>query len=137
MPDVVFKANLVNVLIDGQEFTLLSDIRASDDYGLQEVSGIGDIHVKEYPPSLARHEFTLNGYVTKPEPSWSDGIIPENGDAALTEKVFTIEIFDKKGPLLRKYLNASCNRGEASLAAHRLIMKNAQFFALDAVGTFV
>lgn len=135
MADVTLKANKTKVMIDGAEMILLSDIDIDDSYALERVSGIGDIHVKENVPTVAQHVFTLNGYIPKPEPSWVQGIIPENGDVALQGRTFSVEVFEQNG-LKRKYVEASCNRGRATLRAHMLFMKNAEFYALDAVGTF-
>lgn len=131
-----YEANRTRVFVGGIEFHLLSNVRGTDNYALERVSGIGDIHVREHVPTVAQHEFTLSGYMVKDEQSISSGIIPENGDAALLGRTFTVEMFDKDGPLLRRYEQAMCNNADASMAAHRLLMKDTTFYATDVVGKY-
>lgn len=130
------EANKTRVFINGVEFFLLANIRGSDDYALDRVSGIGDIHVKEHIPTVAQHVFTMSGYMLKNEPSITNGIVPENGDAALEGRIFSIEIFSREGPLLRRYEEAMCNNADANMTAHRLLMKDATFYATDVSGSY-
>lgn len=136
MPIVTYEANKSRVFIDGAEVKLLTDFTQSDNYALESVSGIGDIHVLQHAPTVARHEVRFSGYVKKPETLMSSGVIPENGDIALVGRTFTIEVFDKDGPLLRRYEDCMCNNGEARMQRHGLLMKDAVFYAIDAKGAF-
>lgn len=132
----VWEANKTRVFLDGVEFFLLSNIRATDDYALERVSGIGDIHVKENIPTVAQHVFTMSGYIVKDEQAIARSVIPENGDVALEGRTFSIEIFDKEGPLLRRYEECTCNNADANMTAHRLLMKDATFYAIDVSGQY-
>lgn len=134
MGKFTYESNKIRLMVDGVQLNLVGRFEATDDYALEAVSGIGDIHVIEHVPTIALHRFTLNGYVEKTEKTISMGIIPENGDVALRGKTFHIEIFDTEGPLLRKYEDAMCNNGSSSADAHRLYMKGATFHALDTAG---
>lgn len=131
-----YEANKSRVFINGVELFLLSDIRCSDDYALEAISGIGNVHVKQHVPTVARHQFTLNGYMERNEKTIRNNIIPENGDVALRGRTFSVEIFDREGPLLRRYEEAMCNDVNASMSAHRLMMKGATFHATDVKGPF-
>ncbi|AZF90218.1 MAG: hypothetical protein BPH100C_155 [Phage 5P_2] len=50
--------NRVVVRFDGKIIGLAQNVRGSDDYALDPASGIGDIHVQEYVPTVARHTVT-------------------------------------------------------------------------------
>lgn len=113
---------------------LLQTIRGRDDYGPEPVSGIGDIHAREYPPTMARHIITMTGVALRKEKVFELGIVPENGDDALRGKTFSIEIFSKQGPLLRKWEQAVGADADLVVTAHRVLMKDATFFATDAGG---
>lgn len=136
MGTFTFEANRARVFVNDVEFILLQNVRGSDDYAPEPVSGIGDIHVREYPPTIARHQFTLSGYMVKDEPAIANGIFSENGASRLDQDEFTVEIFDKDGPLLRKYIGVSFANGSFNMTAHRLMMKDATFNARDVEGTF-
>jgi hypothetical protein len=136
MARFVLPANETRLLFNGIEMTLEQNITCDDNYGLEPVSGIGDIHVAEYPPTLARHRLSLSGYAKLTEPLYLQGIAPENGDEALEANVFDIEIFDKKtGTLRRRYENCSYDGGQFEVRAHYFWMVNANFVATDVSGT--
>lgn len=132
----IYTGNEVRVVMDGVELDLVQTIRGSDDYGDEYVSGIGDIHGLELVPTFARHTVTISGFALKKEKAILLGIIRENGDEALKGKHFTIEIFSKEGPLLRKWEDAVNNSGDINVTAHRIVVKDATFMALDAAGTY-
>lgn len=50
--------NRVTVRFDGREIGLVQSVRMSDDYAPEPASGIGDIHVIEYVPTMARHSLS-------------------------------------------------------------------------------
>lgn len=136
MAFLVYESNKSRVFINGIECFLLNDVRESDNYALDRVSGIGDIHVRQHVPTMAQHEVTLTGYMLRDEQMVSSGIIPENGDEALKGRTFSIEIFDKEGPLLRRYEEAMCNNDGATITKHALFMKEATFYATNVSGKF-
>jgi hypothetical protein len=128
--------NRIVVLLDGNEVGLLQNVRASDDYGPEPASGIGDIHVQEYVPSMARHVLSISQMVLNKDKLRQLGIIPENGDAALQGLVFDIEQFDKdSGQSLRKYRGCSYASGDLDVTKHAIVMRSGTFNALDVTGT--
>jgi len=126
--------NRTVVLFDGKEVGLLQSVRSSDDYGLDPVSGIGDIHVAEYVPTVARHTISVQTMVLYKRNMRQAGLSVENGDDALKGNVFDIVQMDKDGEVLRKYTGCSFASGDLSIDAHKVISASCQFNALDVSG---
>lgn len=131
----VRSANIARVTMDGQEVGMLQNVRVSDDYSPEPASGIGDIHVQEYVPTMARHTISVGKLALRTKSLLKLGLVPKNGDAALEGMVFDIEIFDKKdGTLIRKCLNCSFASGDLEIQKHAIMSTNCQFYALDVEG---
>lgn len=128
--------NRVVVVFDGKQLGLVRSMRANDDYSPEPASGIGDIHVQEYVPTMARHSLSVSQMVLIKGAMLEAGIATENGDAALQGLVFDLEVYDKDtGVLMRKYLGVSYASGDIDINAHQIIVTSGQFNALDVVGT--
>jgi hypothetical protein len=127
--------NRIVVFFDGKQVGLIQSISQNDDYSPEPASGVGDIHVQEYVPSMARHSLTVNAMVLKRGALLEAGIVPENGDAVLQGLVFDFEVYDKdNGALIRKYLGCSYASGSTDVSKHAIVTQSAQFLALDVVG---
>lgn len=127
--------NHIKILLDGQVVGIMQNMRCSDDYGLEPVSGIGDIHVQEYAPTVARHQLSVSFAALRRDFLVKKGFVPENGDGALKGLVFDVEVYDKRdNELLKKYMGVSYGSGDVSFDAHRVIMRNCSFMALDTSG---
>lgn len=127
--------NRIVVMFDGKQLGLVQSVRANDDYSPEPASGIGDIHVQEYVPSMARHTLSVSQMVLIKGAMLEAGIAIENGDAALQGLVFDLEMYDKdSGQLLRKYVGVSYASGDLDISAHRIVVASGQFNALDVVG---
>lgn len=142
----VRSGNRIRIEFGGQEVGLLQDLRGSDDYGPEPASGIGDIHVQEYVPTMARHTVTTSQAILYTETLRSAGASLENGDDALKGMVFDIVVYDKNPPAsvntgagiyLRKYVGCSFASGDVEIRKHTIVMANATFQALDVVGTAI
>ena len=132
----VRSGNEIVVLFDGRQVGMVRSVRGSDDYGPDPASGIGDIHVQEYVPTIARHSLSVSGMVLIRENMMSVNITPENGDAVLQGLVFDLEVYSKvDGKLLRKYLGVSYASGDIDIQAHQIVVSSGQFNALDVTGT--
>lgn len=130
--------NRIEIQFDGKQIGLLQNLRPSDDYGHEPVSGIGDIHVQEYVPSMARHQISASTMVLFSQNMRDAGIAMENGDAVLKGLVFDIAIYGKDPKntgLLRKYMKCSFVSGDIEISKHAVVASNVQFSALDVVGT--
>jgi hypothetical protein len=119
----------------GVQIGLLQSVSMNDDYSPEPASGIGDIHVQEYVPTMARHSIQVEAMVLDKGAMISAGIVMENGDAVLQGVVFDIETYDKDdATLLRKYTGCSYASGSATITKHAIVMQSAQFLALDVSG---
>jgi hypothetical protein len=130
-------ANRIEIQLDGKKVGLMQNLRASDDYGLEPASGIGDIHVQEYVPTLARHQLSASTMVLFKLNLANAGIATENGDEALRGLVFDIVVFGKdpnNSGELRKYKDCSFASGDIEITKHQIVAHNAMFYALDAKG---
>ena len=108
--------NRIAVVFDGKQLGLVRSVRASDDYSPEPASGIGDIHVQEYVPTMARHTLSVSQMVLIKGAMLEAGIAAENGEAMLQGLVFDLEVYDKdSGALLRKYVGVSYASGETCI----------------------
>lgn len=131
----VRSGNQIAVLFDGKQIGLIQSISMNDDYAPDPASGIGDIHVQEYVPTMARHSLSVSAMLLNKSQLQAAGIVPENGDAVLQGLVFDIEQYDKlTGALLRKYTGVSYASGSIETTKHAIVTSNAQFNALDVNG---
>lgn len=127
--------NRVIVTFDEKRIGLVQNLRGSDDYGHEPASGIGDIHAVEYVPGMARHTITMSQMVLYVGAAREAGVTGLNGDDVLKGKVFDIVVQDREaGTVLRKYVSCSYVSGDVEVNAHRIIVANATFMALDVVG---
>jgi len=132
----VRSGNKIYVMFDGKQIGMVRSVRANDDYAPEPASGIGDIHVQEWVPTMARHSLNVSGMVLIKDSMMAAGITPENGDAVLNGLVFDFEVYDRiDGKLLRKYIGASYGSGDIDIQAHQIIVSSGQFNALDVTGT--
>jgi len=130
--------NLIVVLFDGKQIGLVQNVRMNDDYSPEPASGIGDIHVQEYVPTMARHSLSVSTMVLNRGSMREAGISMENGDAMLKGLVFDLEALDKvTGASLRKYLGVSYASGDLEIQKHAIVVASGTFNALDVRGTAV
>lgn len=132
----VRSGNQIKVFFDGKQVGLVQSVNANDDYSPEPASGIGDIHVAEYVPTMARHTLSVSKMLLNKADLSAAGIVPENGDAVLQGYVFDIEQYDNlTGDLIRKYVGCSYASGSVEVTKHAIVTANAQFNALDVSGT--
>lgn len=128
--------NRIVVVFDGKQIGLVRSVRMSDEYSPDPASGIGDLHVVEYVPTMARHSLSVSAMVLIKGAMMEAGIVPENGDAMLEGLVFDLEVYSKDdGTLLRKYVGVSYASGDIDISAHQIVVQSGTFNALDVVGT--
>lgn len=135
---IVNSGNRIEVQFDGKVVGLLQNLRMSDDFGHEPASGIGDIHVQEYVPSMARHSLSASTMILFTKNLRDSQISMENGDAVLRGLVFDIVVYGrdpKNSGVLRKYVNCSYTGGDVEVSKHAILVANAQFVALDVTGT--
>ncbi|HET7675836.1 MAG TPA: hypothetical protein VFL54_09970 [Gammaproteobacteria bacterium] len=127
--------NRLVVKLDGQQVGLAQSARTNDDYSPEPASGIGDIHVQEYVPTMARHTLNLAKMALIKTNLRARGLEPENGDAILKGNVFDIIVQSKDtGAVLRKYIGCSYASGDIEITKHQIVTTNAVFNCLDVKG---
>lgn len=132
----VRSGNRIVVRFDGTDIGLVQSVRSSDDYGMEPASGIGDIHVQEHVPGMARHSISVSSMTLIKNQCRSAGIFAVNGDDVLNGRVFDIVQLGKDdSEELRKYSGCSFASGDVEVSAHRIVVANASFMALDVSGT--
>jgi len=136
-----FTGNLVLLKFGDVTLGTIQSMSVNDDYGPEPISGIGDIHVYEYPPTMARHTISVEYAVLKKKTLISLGVVPENGCERLKGMELDIEIYSKTGcdtigSVVRSYRYCSLASGSFNIQAHRVIMSNATFNARDVKGSF-
>ena len=145
----VFSGNRITIEVDGQPVGMAQSATCSDSYALEPASQIGDIHVVEYVPTMARHQIDLElmlFYKKALADIIGDGYVLDNGLAALRGIVFDIVIRGKliEGlptpagrtdqelqRIIRKYLSCSYDGGQVTVRKHAIVIQNARFMALD------
>lgn len=132
----VRSGNRIVVMLDGKQVGLVQSVRMSDDYAPDAASGIGDIHVQEHVPTIARHSISVSTMVLKRKTMRELGISAENGDDVLLGRVFDIESYDNDtGELLRKYMGCTYASGDLEITKHAIVMSSGTFMALNVSGT--
>lgn len=127
--------NRIVVELDGKQVGLLQSVGGDDDYALEPASGIGDIHVQEYVPTMASHTISVSSMTLMVGNLRDAGIAVENGDAALQGRVFDLVYYSKDtNQPLRKYMRVSYNSGRVEVQKHHIVITSAQLKALDVNG---
>lgn len=127
--------NRVVVKLDGKDVGLIQSVRMSDDYSPEPASGIGDIHVAEYVPTMARHSLSISNMVLFVGAMREAGLTALDGDDMLQGKVFDIVVYSKDdGSELRKYMGCSYASGDVEVNKHAILMSNGMFNALNVSG---
>lgn len=128
--------NRIAVIFDGKQVGLMQSVSMNDDYSPEPASGIGDIHVAEYVPTMARHSLNVSSMVLNKGSLRDAGIAVENGDDILRGLVLDIEVLSTDdGSLLRKYMGCSYASGSMEVSKHAIVMANGMFNALDVSGS--
>jgi len=131
-----YSGNRIVVLLDGQEVGMLQSVRANDDYSPAPASGIGDIHVQEWVPTMAHYVVNVQSMVLIKRNLRNQWLIPENADAVLHGNVFDIvEQSKDSGTVLRKYMGCSYASGDTEVTKHAIVVTSAVFNCLDVSGT--
>lgn len=134
----VRSGNRVEVMMDGQKVGMIKSVRMNDDVSPEPASGIGDIHVQEWVPTMARHTLTVQQLVLFKGTLRQLGVSFENGDHALKGMVFDILVTSKDdGAMLRKYTGCSYASGDVEVTAHQILSSSCTFNALDVSGSLM
>ncbi|MDR3515190.1 MAG: hypothetical protein P4M00_05195 [Azospirillaceae bacterium] len=131
-----YTGNRIVVEFGGAQVGLVQSIRPSDHYGLEGVSGVGDIHVLEHVPTKAVHQIAVHTMVLFNSNLRGVGIAPENADVVMQGNVFDLVVYSRdSGDVVRKYVSCSYDNGELEISAHKITVQQGIFKALDVQGT--
>ena len=123
--------NIISIKIRGQEVGRAQNITADTDFGLEDVSGIGDVLVQEHVNTKITHTFTMEKFIINKQSLLDLKIVPVSEDV-LTMGLIDIEIINKEqGTLIKKYENCSCQNYSLRVAAHQIVGENATWRALN------
>lgn len=132
---IVRSGNKIVAMFGGIQIGLLQDIRFQEDYQPTEASGVGNINVQEWVPTMARFTLSTRFMVLNVQSLYAVGAAPVDGDGALQGLVFDIQIMDRDtGSVLRKYVGCSYASGDIEVTKHQIVVANAQFNCLTATG---
>jgi hypothetical protein len=128
--------NRIVIEFNNTRIGLIQSCSASDDYGLEAASGVGDIHVVEHVPTLARHRLSVRRMMLIQQSMRNAGIALINGDDALKGLVFDVVYYSRDtGSVLRKYVSCSWASGSVDVSANRITMEDGTLMALDVTGS--
>jgi hypothetical protein len=131
-----FSGNRIKVLFGGVPVGLIQSVRWADDYGLEDASGIGDIHVIEHVPAKAVHTLNVSNMCLFVGNLRDQGIATLNGAQAMLGLVLDIVAYSLDSGLpLRAAKSCSYASGSIAVEAHRIVMQEGVFKALNMTGS--
>ena len=120
--------NLIILKIGSQEVGRAQNVTADSDFGLEDVSGIGDVEVQEHVNTKVTHTITVDKFIISKKTLLEIGWVPVSEDV-LSMGVIDIEILTKDGVLIKKYESCSCANYSLRVAAHAIVGENATWRA--------
>jgi len=130
MAKTTLTGNLCILKIQGTEIGRAQNVTADSDFGLEDVSGIGDVEVQEHVNTKVTHTITVDKFIINKKTLLELGWVPVSEDV-LRMDVIDIEVLTKDGTLIKKYESCSCANYSLRVAAHAIIGENATWRALS------
>jgi hypothetical protein len=131
MAKTTLTGNIMLIKIGGKEVGRAQNVTADSDFGLEDVSGIGDVEVQEHVNTKVVHTLTMDKFIINKKTLLELGYVPVSEDV-LTMGVLDIEVLTKDGTLIKKYESCSAANYSLRVAAHAIIGENATWRALSA-----
>jgi hypothetical protein len=127
-------ANQIVLQFDGRPVGLVQNLDCTEEYGIEPATGIGDIHVLEYVPTVARYNLSISVIALRKNSLRSQDILPLNGEDVLKGRVFDICIFSKNGgPALLTYKSVTIGSAGVQINKNAIIMNNCSGAALRVI----
>jgi hypothetical protein len=138
---LVHTGNKIRILFDDVEVGLVQALRATEDYAPEPASGIGEIEVQEYIPTMARYNLAVTGMALRKQNMIQLGIYAVDSQFTLQGLVFDIAVYDRTvgadANLLRRYNGCSFASGDLEFTKHAIVAQNANFVALRVAGDMI
>ena len=131
MAKTTLTGNIMLIKIAGTEVGRCQNVTADSDFGLEDVSGIGDVEVQEHVNTKVVHTLTMDKFIINKKTLLEMGYVPISEDV-LTMGVLDIEVLTKDGTLIKKYESCSAANYSLRVQAHAIIGENATWRALSA-----
>lgn len=122
--------NYIVLKIGNTEIGRAQNATADSDFGLEDVSGIGDVEVQEHVNTKITHTFTLDKFIINKKTLLELKVVPVSEDV-LNMGVIDVEILTKDGTLIKKYESCSAANYSLRVAAHAIVGENATWRALS------
>ena len=127
-------ANRIWVSVGGSPLGLGQSVELHDDYQMEALQGIGDIHPQEFVPSAAVLTVTISEMVMLDSSMRASGASYTSPDDALRGVSHDIIVSSKDGGMLRKYTGCFYTSGDVQVRKHAIVIANAIFKCMDASG---
>ena len=109
----------------------VQNVDFQDDFGLQDVDGLGNAETQELVPGAIRHTINLSTYRVSSESLVELGFIP-TADTWLTSGALEIEVIDAITFVTQEhYVGCKCATHSRSYAKHTISGESATFRALN------
>ena len=131
--------NKILVQIGGITVGLCQSVDCQEDMSPEPASGIGDISVVEWVPTMARYTVHIEEMVLNAGSLRGAGVTPGTADDVLKGNVFDL-VFVATGDLgesglARVIKSCSYASGSVQIRKHAIVISSAVFNAIGAVGT--
>jgi len=115
--------------IAGTVIGVAQNVEVSDDFGLQEVDGLGNVEVQEFVPGKLTHRISGSSYFVSNKNLRQLGLVPESGDW-LSAPEFEVEIQDSLSfATLENYVGCKFNSHNRTYGKHQISSQAFQIFA--------
>jgi hypothetical protein len=115
--------------IAGKVIGVAQNVEVSDDFGLQEVDGLGNLEVQEYVPGKLTHRISGSSYFVVNQNLRQLNLVPESGDW-LSSPEFEVEIQDAlTNSTVESYVGCKFASHSRTYAKHQITGQSFQIYA--------
>lgn len=116
--------NRVLFKIKGQIIGVAQNVQVSDDFGLQDVDGLGDVETQEFVVGKITHTITGDKYFVSEKTLRALGFVPTS-EEWLTAPEFEVEIQDRiAGATVELYMGCKFATHSRSYQKHAVVGEN-------------
>jgi hypothetical protein len=134
MAQQTLTGNIVLLRIAGEIVGRAQSADFDDDFGVEQVSGIGDLEPQEHVSMRMTHTCAINKFVISRKSLQQIGTVPVD-ERILTMGVIDIEVLSKDNKLIKKIESCTCQNYRLSVNAHAIVGENATWTGLSTTVT--